>query len=258
MASLMLRSRITKECIFKEGVLGYGPEAKLNLNCSDAGIKYGNATGVSPLCALDVQGFCTDGTQIPSNPFTAGEVAILFAYLSLDQPTDTFVGNTGWFVHGNNGAWNVVFCNVTALDVTYTYASSRFLLQNAIPKSVADAQHMMAAGFNIGPAIDISKAVDGAGLEINATYEQAYSIELSWQMLARGAFIYEPTEVNRIQSESNIVGSNLRLIPLVLFIVAILITLKVTVAVWNVKFVSLAALSLWLWCRPYTDEWIQR
>ncbi|PPQ81379.1 LOW QUALITY PROTEIN: hypothetical protein CVT25_015900 [Psilocybe cyanescens] len=260
---------ITKACVFEVAdgsFLDYGPNAFLNLDCSRAGIKYQNGTQLSPLCALDNQGLCTDGTSISSNPFTAGEVATSFAYLNPGQPLDTCKHNCSsfiqfnlltliscrrWFVHRNKGAWNVIFCNVTALDVIYTYASSRFIIQSATPKSVNDTQHMMAAGFD-GQTTAISQAVDGAGLDVSTTYEQAYSVELSRQMLARGAFLYEPTDVIRMQSENNIVGSNLRTPPLTLFIAALLlfacqilwITLRITIATWNIKFVGLAALYL--------------
>ncbi|KAH9474521.1 hypothetical protein JR316_0012982 [Psilocybe cubensis] len=213
---------ITKYCIFKDGVLGYGPQAKLNLNCADAGIKYVNSTGVSGLCPIDNQGLCTSATGIPSK---------------------------GWFAHGNNGAWNVIFCNVTALDITYTYTSTRFLQQSTSPISVSDTRYMMIAGFYNGETL-ISTAVNGAGLEASTTYEQAYSNELSRQMLARGAIIYQPKDVIRIESENTAVGSNLQVIPLALFIAALLlfscqtlwITVRVIIATWNMDYVELAAL----------------
>lgn len=114
----------------------------------------------------------------------------------------------------------MVICNITALDVIYTYASSRFLLQSATPLSVADTRYMMVAGFYNTRTL-ISTAVNGAGLEVSTTYEQAYSNELSRQMLARGAIIYEPRDVIKIQYENTIVGSDLRVIPLALFITAL-------------------------------------
>ncbi|KAH9474523.1 hypothetical protein JR316_0012984 [Psilocybe cubensis] len=244
---------ITKYCIYITS--DYGPNAFLNLDCSKGGINYQNSsaqTQIPPLCALDGQGVCTIGIDIPSNPFTAAEVVTSFAYLNPGQPLDQFIGNTGWFVHGNKGAWNVVFCNITALDVTYTYTSSQFVVQKAVPKSVTDTQHIMAAGFE-GQTTAISQQVDGAGSDPNTgTYEQAYALELSRQMLARGAFLYEPNDVIRIQSEKSIIGSNLQVAPLVLFVAALVlfslqvlwITLRIIIAAWNVQFVELAALFL--------------
>lgn len=69
----------------------------------------------------------------------------------------------------------------------------------------------------------ISDAVDGAGLQTNTTYEQAYALELSRQMLARGAYIYQPANVELIANEKVVNGSNLQVIPLVLFNAALLV-----------------------------------
>lgn len=128
----------------------------------------------------------------------------------------------GWFVHGSNGAWNVVFCNVTALDVLYTYASSRYIVYTSVPTSTISAQHIMTVGF-MQPTTAVSYAVDGAGLQENTTFEEAYSLELSRQTLARGAYMYEPKPVLGINNELVVIGTRLQIIPLVLFVAATLI-----------------------------------
>ncbi|KDR66408.1 hypothetical protein GALMADRAFT_147995 [Galerina marginata CBS 339.88] len=247
---------ITKECIqptTSGGETDYGSDAELNLNCSMAGIKYVNGTEKMPLCALDDQGICTTGWQIDSNPFTAGEVVTSMAYLGPDQEVDAFIGNTGWFIHGNKGAWNVVFCNVTALDVTYTYTSSRYILESSTPKPLPEARYMMAGGLEASTGTPVvSTPIDGAGLQTDATYEQAYSLQLSRQMVARGAFIYQPTDAIQIQSENTISGSNLQVIPLTIFVISMLgfacqvlyIALRTLVATSDVQYVGLAALHL--------------
>ncbi|KDR73867.1 hypothetical protein GALMADRAFT_227626 [Galerina marginata CBS 339.88] len=243
---------ITKECIQPttfDGVLDYGSDAQLNLNCSKAGIKYVNGTQFSPLCALDSQGMCTFGEDIPSNPFTTGEVANSVAYLRPGEAQDVC---DGWFVHGNNGAWNAIFCNVTALEVAYKYESSRYIMESASPSSLTAARYIMSAGFQGLSTTVISSAVDGAGSQPNTTYEQAYSLELSRQMLARAALIYEPTNVIRIQSENSVNGSKLQVIPLLLFVGTLLVfacqvlyvALRTVVAAWGVQYVALASLHL--------------
>ena len=180
---------------------------------------------------------------------------------------------SGWFVHGNNGAWNVVFCNVTALDVTYIYESSRYILHSSSPKSLTTTRYIMAAGFQLLGTTVVSVAVDGAGLQSGTTYEGAYSLELSRQMLARAAFIYEPANVLQIQSEINVNGSEIQVIPLAIFLGALLVfayvhflvmksdeplkalhfyescqvlyvTLRTIIATWGVQYVELAALHL--------------
>ncbi|KDR68207.1 hypothetical protein GALMADRAFT_272694 [Galerina marginata CBS 339.88] len=243
---------ITKECIQPETLGGlpyYGSDAQLDLNCAKAGIRYVNGTGQSSLCALDSQGMCTIGEDIESNPFTAGEIVTSMAYLGPGQVYDAFIPNSGWFVHGNNGAWNVVFCNVTALEVTYKYESLRYITVSSSPQPLTTARYIMSAGFERSSTTVISSAVAGAGLQSNTTFEEAYSLELSRQMLARAAFIYEPKNVLRIQYENNVNGSKLQLIPLVLFVGALLvfacqvlyIALRTVIATWGVQYVGLAA-----------------
>jgi len=125
-------------------------------------------------------------------------------------------------VHGSNGAWNVVFCNVTALDVVYTYASSRYIVSKSVPTSTISAQHIMTVGF-MDQTNAVSYAVDGAGLQDNTTFEETYSLELSRQTLARGAYMYEAKPVLGINKELIVIGTRLQIIPLVLFVAATLI-----------------------------------
>lgn len=134
-----------------------------------------------------------------------------------------FFIHSGWFFHGESGAWNVVFCNVTLLDVTYTYRSSRYIVNSASPKSVADTRTIMSVPFiNLGTPV-VSLAVDGSGLDANPTYEQAYSWELSRQLIGPAAYIYGSSNVLGVQSEIDLNGSELQLIPLLLFVGALLV-----------------------------------
>jgi hypothetical protein len=64
-------------------------------------------------------------------------------------------------------------------------------------------------------------AVEGSGIDADPTYEQTYSWELSRQMLGPAAYIYGSTNVLQIQSEIDLIGSKLELIPLVLFMGAL-------------------------------------
>ncbi|KAF8955542.1 hypothetical protein BDZ97DRAFT_1856784 [Flammula alnicola] len=194
------------------------------------GVKYnGNGTTQNGLCSLDSSGNCVSGWEIPSNPFTAGEVITSNAYS--DTTDETFDNNTGWFIHGNRGSWNVVFCNVTTLDVVYTYTSSCYLHYSSSLTDVNSTQHIMTIGLE-GVTTAISYAVDGAGVTSNVTYEDTYALELSRQMLARGAKLYETTDALGVEYEYNIIGTRLQLIPLVLF------------SSRNVPYVHLAALYL--------------
>ncbi|KAF8955570.1 hypothetical protein BDZ97DRAFT_280215 [Flammula alnicola] len=246
---------VTKQCMTpttnSDGSLNYGAEAVLFLNCTKGGVKYGNSTTQSYLCSLDSAGYCTLGWNIPSNPFTTGEVITSQAYI--DSAVDTFDTNTGWFVHGNSGAWNVVVCNVSTLDVVYTYASSRYFHYSSSLTDVNSTQHIMTIGFSYYTGSNfVSTAVDGAGLNSNGTYEDAYALELSRQMLARGAQLYETTNTLGVEYEYNVIGTRLQLIPLVLFCVSmvtlaafvLLVILRTIQASRNVSYVHLAALYL--------------
>ncbi|PPQ66040.1 hypothetical protein CVT26_010796 [Gymnopilus dilepis] len=237
---------ITRQCVYgiQEGQLvDYGPDAAANINCTRSGIAFNSTAAERSLCALDSQGNCIFGYDVTSN---TGEIIVSNAYL--DAAEDTW-----WFVHGNNGAWNVVYCNVTTLQVNYTYASSRFRLRSSTPTSVFAAQRIMGGGLrsSSGDTV-ISDAVDGAGLQTNTTYEQAYALELSRQMLARGAYIYQPANVELIANEKVVNGSNLQVIPLVLFNAALLvfacqiiyISVRIILAARGIQYVRLAALYL--------------
>ncbi|KAF8955571.1 hypothetical protein BDZ97DRAFT_1926616 [Flammula alnicola] len=246
---------VTKQCMTPmsnpDGSLDYGPDASLSLNCTKGGVKYyGNGTTQNGLCSLDSSGNCVSGWEIPSNPFTAGEVVKSNAY-SDTVTEDTFDNNTGWFIHGNQGSWNVVFCNVTTLDVVYTYASSRYFHYSSSLTDVNSTQHIMTIGLSAATTA-ISYAVDGAGITSNVTYEDTYALELSRQMLARGAKVYETTDALGVEYEYNIIGTRLQLIPLVLFCISmvtlaafvLLVILRTIQASRNVPYVHLAALYL--------------
>ena len=130
---------------------------------------------------------------------------------------------SGWFFNQNDGASNVIFCNVTLLDVMYTYQSLRYIMKSASPKSLADTHTIMSASFSgLGTTV-VSSAVEGSGSDANPTYEQVYSWELSRELLGGAAYFYESTNVLHIQSEIDLNGSKLQLIPLVLFMGALLV-----------------------------------
>ena len=130
--------------------------------------------------------------------------------------------NSGWFIHGSNGAWNVVFCDVTALDVQYVYSSSQFIIRESTPLSADSARLVMTLGIE-GGSVRVSQQVDGAGLQTKMTYEEAYGLELSRQAIARGAFVYESTGVSAIQRELEIIGTCIDLVPLALLLGGMLV-----------------------------------
>ena len=81
----------------------------------------------------------------------------------------------------------------------------------------------MSAAFIDLTTSAVSLAVEGSGIDANPTYEQVYSWELSRQTLGPAGYIYGSTNVLDIQSEIDLNGSQLQLIPLVLFVAALLV-----------------------------------
>ncbi|KAF8996043.1 hypothetical protein BDQ17DRAFT_963865 [Cyathus striatus] len=187
---------ITKQCLMPEvmsiGLIDYGPNAFLNLNCS--GESSFNATFDFLMEPLDDTGNGVSGFNISSNPFKVGAVITSMAYYDEDNYVyDDFVKNSGWFIHGNKGAWNVIQCNVAAVDVTYTYKSStsEFTIKSSTPSSLRDARAIITFGLDMYRTNNpVATAVDGAGLQTETTYEEEYALELSRQTIARGAVMY--------------------------------------------------------------------
>jgi hypothetical protein len=129
---------------------------------------------------------------------------------------------SGWFIHSSAGAYNVVYCNVTVLDIFYTYTSSQYIVRQATPFPVQDARRIIALGYD-GGSRDISKFVEGAGVSTKETYEQAYARELSRQVTGLGAYLYRPKNALEVQSQYEILGSSLNLVPLAILVSAMLI-----------------------------------
>ncbi|TFK38978.1 hypothetical protein BDQ12DRAFT_722828 [Crucibulum laeve] len=247
---------ITRECLAPvpsvNDSLDYGPNARLKLDCQGEAVF--NATDVSGQEALDVQGNGISGYEISSNPFFAGAVITSQAYLDAE---DEFYPNTGWFVHGNNGAWNVVYCNVSTLNVLYRHSSPDiFTVIQSSPTDLETAQYMVTFGFET-PSTWVADRVDGAGLVTDPntnstgdTYEEAYSLELGRQVLARGAVIYQSAPTSEISSKNIVIGSRLRMAPLVLMIAAMVtyicfvlfILIQALASVLNAPLVRLASL----------------
>ena len=69
----------------------------------------------------------------------------------------------------------------------------------------------------------VSDAVEGAGLQENRTYVEAYGFALSRQVLARGADIYEARDVIDVAKEQSVIGTKLQIIPLIIFAAAMVL-----------------------------------
>jgi hypothetical protein len=123
----------------------------------------------------------------------------------------------GWFVHASAGAYNVVYCNVTALDVIYTYTADRFITRSSSPVPAQDARYIISGGYLEGMEI-IKTLVEGVGTKAGESYEAAFGLELTRRFLGLGAIIYQPTEATDVSQELTAIGSKFDLIPFALLL----------------------------------------
>ncbi|TFK36555.1 hypothetical protein BDQ12DRAFT_725021 [Crucibulum laeve] len=80
--------------------------------------------------------------------------------------------NTGWFIHGNNGAWSVVYYSVSTLNVIYRHAfPDTFTVVQSSPTDLETAHYIVTAGL----VTDLNTNVT------EDAYEEAYSPELGRQ-----------------------------------------------------------------------------
>ena len=114
---------------------------------------------------------------------------------------------------------------MTALELTYTYAASRFVVGSATLMDVDSTKYMTSVMFSSMTDIlySVSDAVEGAGLQENRSYVEAYGLALSRQVLARGADIYEARDVIGVAKEQSVIGTKLQIIPLIIFVAAMVL-----------------------------------
>jgi hypothetical protein len=121
----------------------------------------------------------------------------------------------GWFIHGNAGAWNVVYCNMTAVDVVYTYEDSRYQVHDSSPTSLQYARYIAAVG--LPTALDLTETtVDGVP---PSEWEEAYGLELSRRVLGHSAWLlYEPQNATEVNWQFVTIGSELNIAPLIILV----------------------------------------
>ncbi|KAF8994379.1 hypothetical protein BDQ17DRAFT_1431041 [Cyathus striatus] len=165
---------VTKNCLSPNTSTGYddyGPQSTLNIKCSKK-TKFKASPGFG-LAALDDKGNSADGFNVSSNPFHVGSVVTSMAYYDEDDSLfDDYVGSSGWFIHGNQGAWNIIYCDVAAVDVAYAYKSStsEFTIMTSTPSSLLDTRAIITYEFQIYDSSDpVATVVDGVDLQ---TYEE--------------------------------------------------------------------------------------
>lgn len=210
---------VTSQCI---DLAHTGPNAGLNttcpasvnfntteaLNCND---NSGTMVG-GPLSADGAILPC--GKTVDSTKFRFGIKVSSAAYNVEDVGSDTFVGETGFFLHGNSGGFNVLTCTVESLVVTYKYSNSSYALLTSTPSDLAQAQRV-ADGSRAAP-IYVPIAIDGTGLR-SGSYADAFAARLSLVALSGTAYVIEPAAALETQAIQPTIGARVPLAPLVLF-----------------------------------------
>ena len=142
---------ITSECLCTTSA-GLGgcagtSEAILGLNCTGEHsyntVNPGNAGYATGL--LLPSGISTDFLGVTSNPFYYGDVVSSETYV-----TDGFgvlSNTTGFYAWGNLGGVNVLYCQVTALNVEYTYSpEQKYQVLSSTPSDL-NTTRLLAQGM---------------------------------------------------------------------------------------------------------------
>lgn len=142
----------------------------------------------------------------------------------------------GFYSQGLIGAWNVLYCNISIREVQYRYANPSSSSSSSSP---GDGAYTIES-WNLAPLhltslmatyIDspymskyVPERVEGAGLSSSSiSYEDAFALELSRELVAFSSSIWAPSSVLDIQSRNESLGSRIQLVPLTLYVSAVLL-----------------------------------
>ena len=134
----------------------------------------------------------------------------------------TVVNNTGFFVHGESGAWNVVLCTINVVSSTYQYTNGSFhtlTTTNADLNMTKRIATMLSSNYLTQR---VPNAVEGTGL-VSGDYVSSFALELSQELAGMSASIYEPGAVSDLVQLVPGIGAKLQLAPLVLLVAVLLI-----------------------------------
>ncbi|KAF7294526.1 hypothetical protein MIND_00989100 [Mycena indigotica] len=150
--------------------------------------------------------------NVSTNPFQFGAVVQSQAYASADQ---TYVGYTGFFTHGTS-AYNVLTCSVFVRSFGYTYFNGSFTVDPSNSYVVTNLDIVRGIGAMTAAASlsdRVPAAIEGAGLNAstNAEYADAFSRELSRELIAFTSVLYESAPPHDVQQVRRVLGTRLSL-----------------------------------------------
>ncbi|KAJ7673835.1 hypothetical protein DFH06DRAFT_1318959 [Mycena polygramma] len=191
---------VTAQCV---NTTDTGPDAGLFTNCSSVPY-YPSSDGCDRFSDSAASGgpLSPNGTVLPcsENPNSVdirfGVTVHSFAY-NLNNSNDAFIGNTGFFVHGNTGGTNILICDIHSLQVTYRYYNGTYTLLASSPSDLAQGQRV-SDGAQTGPHF-VPDSIEGAGL-FSGRYSDSFASKLSQVSLAMTSYVMEPAEALDMQS----------------------------------------------------------
>ncbi|KAJ7442342.1 hypothetical protein B0H11DRAFT_2292081 [Mycena galericulata] len=231
---------VTSQCIDQSNP---GPDASLLTNCPSSVNFNTSATGCDPHGTSVTGGpLGPDGAPLAcdqnanSTDFRFGMEVISTAYNADSSDSgEIFVGNTGFFLHGNQGGYNIITCEMKSLNVTYHYFNGSYSMVSSSPSDLAQGQRI-SDGSWVG-LHNVATAIDGAGL-YSGSYTDAFAARLSLVTLATTVYVVEPAEVLETQYTQTYIGSRLPLAP---FLLLIIITFVYCVSVAVITFKAVIA-----------------
>lgn len=132
---------------------------------------------------------------------------------------------------GRSGATNVVYCNITVKSIIYTYtppfssssSSGIYTISSWTPASPRITS-LVAAYVDSGyPQTRVEDTVEGAGyLGQGQTYEQAFGLELSRELMAFTGMIWMQEEALSAENATHKLGSRIQIVPFVLYVVVVI------------------------------------
>ncbi|KAF7345593.1 hypothetical protein MVEN_01578100 [Mycena venus] len=216
---------ITADCV---DIADPGPEAFLEFNCppsssiNNTALNLGSTIGFSyPFGIIDSQGNPLGVTpwHVETNHFHYLAVLISIAYVAPDSVNNdnTFVGDTGFFVHGHSGSWNIISCDVDVLDVQYAYVNGSYTTRYTTMADLNTTRRVVSLSDEIIPT-QLPSVVDGVGL-VSGNYAAAFSQELSKEMIALSSQIWINATADQVFNIVPNVGSRFPLAPLGLLVI---------------------------------------
>ncbi|KAF7345480.1 hypothetical protein MVEN_01566400 [Mycena venus] len=222
---------VTAQCI---DPTHFSSNAGLDTNCPPS-VNFNTTTLFSDICnpyqatmyggPLGPDGVplaCLQNTN--STEFRFGAEIISQAY-NVNNSGEIFVGDTGFYLHGNRGGYNLLTCDMKSLEVKYHYFNGSYTLLSSTPSDLAQAQRLSDGSW--AALYYVPTAVDGAGL-YSGSYVDAFAQKLSLVTLSTTAYVIEPAEALQQEYTWPFLGSRIPLAPfLLLFTLAFIYCVSV-------------------------------